>query len=123
MFSGLRSTRGRTTEIFSRIDRHDPEVACLTETQMGLLSQYGHTFSSRPGYGYTLKEGRRKAVLWSREPWDQVDNLGIESVPPGRFVSGVTQTSVGEVAVMGIFIPWFGSRTEARRTLERKVFV
>ena len=42
-------------------------------------------------------------------------------MPPGRFVSGVTQTPVGEVAVIGICIPWFGSRTEARRKLERKV--
>ncbi len=41
-------------------------------------------------------------------------------MPPGRFVSGVTQTSVGEVAVIGICIPWFGSRTEARRGAERR---
>ena len=42
-------------------------------------------------------------------------------MPPGRFVSGVTQTSVGEVAVIGICIPWFGSRTEARRGSERRL--
>ena len=41
-------------------------------------------------------------------------------MPPGRFVSGVTQTSVGEIMVLGICIPWFGSRTEARRTSECK---
>ena len=41
-------------------------------------------------------------------------------MPSGRFVSGVTQTSVGEVAVIGICIPWFGSRTEARRGNERR---
>ena len=41
-------------------------------------------------------------------------------MPSGRFVSGVTQTSVGEVAVIGICIPWFGSRTEARRGAERR---
>ena len=60
-------------------------------------------------------------MLWSREPWEQVDDVGIDSMPPGRFVSGVTQTSVGEVTVIGVCIPWFGSRTEARRTLERKM--
>ena len=59
-------------------------------------------------------------MLWSREPWVQVDDLGLDSMPPGRFVSGVTQTSLGEVAVIGVCIPWFGSRTEARRRLERK---
>ena len=41
-------------------------------------------------------------------------------MPPGRFVSGVTQTSVGELVVVGICIPWFGSRTEARRGEERR---
>ena len=41
-------------------------------------------------------------------------------MPPGRFVSGVTRMSVGEVTVIGICIPWSGSRTEARRTSGRK---
>ena len=27
-------------------------------------------------------------MLWSGEPWEQVDDLGIDSMPPGRFVSG-----------------------------------
>ena len=53
-------------------------------------------------------------MLWSREPWEQVDDVGVESMPPGRFLSGVTRTSLGEVTVVGICIPWFGSRTEAR---------
>ncbi len=50
----------------------------------------------------------------------QVNDVGIESLPPGRFVSGATQTSVGEVAVIGVCIPWFGSRTEARRRAKRR---
>ncbi len=111
----------RTPEILSRIDRHAPGVVCLTETNDQLLSQNGHTICSRADYGYTIKEGRRKVMLWSREPWEQVDDVGIDSMPPGRFVSGVTQTSVGEVAVIGVCIPWFGSRTEAKRKLERKM--
>ena len=60
-------------------------------------------------------------MLWLREPWNQVDDMGTDSMPPGRFVSGVTQTSVGEVAVIGICVPWFGSRTEASRKVERRV--
>ena len=59
-------------------------------------------------------------MLWSREPWERVDDLGHSSMPPGRFVSGVTPTPVGEATVMGICIPWFGSRTETRRGSERK---
>ena len=111
----------RTAEILRRIDRHAPEVVCLTETDVGLLSKEGHTICSQPDYGYTIKEERRKVLLWSREPWDQVDDVGSASMPLGRFVSGVTQTSMGEVTVIGICIPWFGSRTEARRKLERKM--
>ena len=110
----------RRAEILRRIQRHDPEIVCLTETHTELLSQDGHTICSQPDYGYPIKGGRRKVMLWSREPWEQVDDVGIDSMPPGRFVSGVTQTSVGEIMVLGICIPWFGSRTEARRTSERK---
>ena len=70
----------------------------------------GHTIYSQPDYGHAIKEGRRKVLLWSREPWKNVDDVGIDSMPPGRFVSGVTQTSVGEVTVFGVCIPWSGSR-------------
>ena len=41
-------------------------------------------------------------------------------MPPGRFVAGATQTSLGKVRVIGVCIPWFRSRTEARRGLQRK---
>ena len=111
----------RTAEVLSRIDRHAPEVVCLTETHAGLLSPNGQTICSRTDYGYTIKEDRRKVMLWSREPWEQVDDVGIDSMPPGRFVSGVTQTSLGALTVVGVCIPWFGSRTEPRRKLERKM--
>ena len=104
----------RRAEILRRIEEHDPEVICLTETHDELLAQDGYTISSQPDYGYAIKPHRRKVMLWSKEPWEQVDNLGVESMPPGRFVSGVTRTSLGEITVVGICIPWFGSRTEVR---------
>ena len=110
----------RTPEVLRRIDRCDPEIVCLTEAHDELLSQGGHAICSQPDYGYTVKPNRRKVLLWSREPWHRIDDLGVDSMPSGRFVSGVTETSVGEVAVIGICIPWFGSRTEARRGAERR---
>ena len=110
----------RTGEILSRISGHDPEVVCLTETDVGLLSPQGHTICSQADYGYKVRENRRKVVLWSREPWHEVDDVGLDLMPPGRFVAGVTQTSLGNVTVVGVCIPWFGSRTEARRKLERR---
>lgn len=93
---------------------------CLTETHDELLARGGYAICSREDYGYGVQKNRRKVLLWSREPWHEVDDLGSSSLPPGRFVSGVTQTSVGEVVVIGICIPWFGSRTEARRGAERR---
>ena len=111
----------RTTEILSRIDGHAPEIVCLTETDVGLLSQRGYTICSHPDAGYGIKINRSKVILWSREPWDEVDDVGLDSMPPGRFVAGVTRTSLGQVTVIGVCIPWFGSRTEARHEAGRKM--
>ena len=97
----------RTAEVLNRIDRHAPYVVCLTEAHVVLLSEGGHTICSQPAYGYTVMEGRRKVMLWSREPWEQTDDVGIDSMPPGRFMPGVTKTSLGEVTIVGVCIPWF----------------
>ena len=110
----------RTPEILNRIDGHAPEVVCLTETDVGLLPQRGHIVCSQADYGYGVRENRRKVMLWSREPWREIDDVGLDSMPPGRFVAGVTQTSVGDVTVVGVCIPWFGSRAEARRKIGRR---
>ena len=111
----------RRPEILKRIDEQFPEVVCLTETHIGLMPPGGHTIYSQPDYGHAIKEGRRKVLLWSREPWKNVDDVGIDSMPPGRFVAGVTQASVGEVTVVGICIPW--SRSRVRRSgVKRKMW-
>ena len=110
----------RTPEIRRRIALHSPEIVCLTETHIDLLTQDGYTICSGADAGYGIREERRKVLLWSREPWEQIDDLGSDSLPPGRYVCGVIQTSLGQVTVMGICIPWSGSRTEARRGAERK---
>lgn len=110
----------RAPEILRRIDALGPEVVCLTETHDQLLSRDGYSISAQPDYGYGDRGARRKVMLWSKRPWRDVDNLGHKSLTPGRFVSGITQTSIGEVMVMGICIPWFGSRTEARRGADRR---
>ena len=110
----------RTTEIRKRIDLHSPDVICLTETAEDLLSPDGYVIYSQPDFGYALKKNRRKVLLWSRYPWERVDDLGHRDMPPGRYVSGVTRTPVGEVTVVGTCIPWSGSRSEDYRESERK---
>ena len=106
------ATRGspRSVEIRRRIERHDPEIVCLTEAVIGLSPGDGHTICSQEDYGYPIREGRRKVQLWSKRPWERVDDVGDRSMPPGRFVAGVTDTSIGQVTVIGICIPWSGSR-------------
>ena len=110
-----------SVEILNRIDRHSPEIVCLTETHSELLKD-GHAISARPDYGYGVRESRRKVLLWSREPWKQehMDDIGDARMPPGRYISGVTRTSVGEVTVVGLCIPWSGSRAGARYSGERR---
>lgn len=105
----------RSPEIVSRIDEHCPEIICLTETSNRLWDRGGYAIWPQPYYGYPVRPGRRKVVLWSREPWRRRDWRGSDSLPPGRFVSGVTQSSIGPVTVMGICIPWRGSRTPENR--------
>ncbi|MXY78739.1 MAG: endonuclease/exonuclease/phosphatase family protein [Chloroflexi bacterium] len=113
-----RAPRGR--EIQRRIHAHAPDIVCLTEAGIGLLDRPGHAIHSQPDSGYGVRQDRRKVILWSRQPWESVDCEGTESLPPGRFVSGVTRTPVGEARVVGVCIPWFGSRTEKKRGPEQK---
>lgn len=41
-------------------------------------------------------------------------------MPPGRFVSSVTQTSLGEVTVVGVCIPWADSRVRGANVKRKK---
>ena len=107
-------------EILRRVGAHSPEIICLTEAYRNFLADDGYTISSQEDYGYAITEGKRKVLLWSKETWEHIDDLGSVLLPPGRFVSGTTMTSIGEVTVIGVCIPWPGSRTEKCRGLERK---
>ena len=41
-------------------------------------------------------------------------------MPPGRFVSGVTETTMGEVTVIGVCIPWADSRVRGTEVKRKK---
>ena len=103
----------KAPEILARIKRYTPEVVCLTESHADLLGADGHTICSQPDFGLGIKGARRKVLLWSAEQWEQVDYVGIASLPPGRFVSGVTRTSLGEITVVGICISWWAAGIKA----------
>jgi endonuclease/exonuclease/phosphatase family metal-dependent hydrolase len=96
--------RGRAT--FRLLDSLACDVMCVTEVELGLLTSTGHVIDSDPDYGYTRIRDRRKVVLWSRQPWTNVDRVGAPELPGGRFVSGETETPIGPIRFVGVGIPW-----------------
>ena len=93
----------------------DPDILCLTEAYATSALRGGHLVEAEPDYGYPLIEGRRKVMLWSREPWDQDDTAGDSGLPPGRFVSGRTMTPLGPVTIVGVCIPWRDAHVSSGR--------
>ena len=102
-----------------RIKEHaDAEIICITEADKDLFSgdlfRSGDLIYSQTGFNCRKKAGnRRKVFLWSKQPW-QTQSIDYKEsnplLPPGRFVSAITQTSLGDVMVVGVCIPWSRSR-------------
>ena len=101
----------RSPEILRRIQALDPDIICLTETDADFGLEHGHVICALPDYGMGVRGRRRKVALWSRNPWRPAVGLGGAALVPGRFVSGVTDTPIGPLTVLGVCIPWAGSRT------------
>ena len=93
------------------------DILCVTEGSAGLLPGEDHIIDAGRNWGIPAqREDHRKVLLWSRSPWTEVDCLGSPDFPSGRFVKGVTETSIGPLTVVGVCIPW----KEARVTRGRK---
>lgn len=93
------------------IQQQQPDLICLTEAQTGLLPQDGHVIESSPDYGYPLKPGRRKVILWSKHPWNEVSLHEQLVFPSGRIVSGLTQG----IRLLGVCIPWSAAHVNGGR--------
>jgi endonuclease/exonuclease/phosphatase family metal-dependent hydrolase len=105
----------KAAELQLRIAQQAADIVCLTETDTERLAlpPGGHYIRAQDNWGQPCQKGRearRKVLLWSREPWEAADDVGRPALPPGRFVSSVTQTGIGEVTVIGICIPYSHSR-------------
>ena len=85
----------RTPEILRRAGLHSPDVICLTESDKELLSPDGYVIYTQADYGHRLIRNRRKVMLWSREPWDRVDDLGHEGMP--ELISEVVEIEKAQV--------------------------
>ncbi len=85
------------------LDASTPDITCLTETPLEIFQpDRGYVIHSQADYGYPNRGNRRKVALWNSAPWRQVDDVGDEAMPRGRFVSGV---SAG-IRFVGVCIPW-----------------
>jgi len=91
----------------ARIAAEDPELAVLTEARIGHLESFGgYEVTSEPPAGERFGADERKVVAWSQNLWRDVDCVGDERMPIGRFVAGTTTTSIGDVRLVAICIPW-----------------
>ena len=96
-WASLKSKRG---EFFR--DQFNSDVICVTEGYESLLPNDGYVISSNEDYGYKIKKGRRKVILWSKSEWSDIDKLGSKKIPTGRYISGITMG----IRFVGICIPW-----------------
>ena len=98
-----------------RILAFDPEVVCLTEAHLDFLQEPGCVISSEVDYGYRIVPGRRKVILWSKRPWSNVVEQSSDAMPPGRYVYGETETSLGILGILGVCIPWADAHVRTGR--------
>lgn len=96
--------------IVQKIQSLDSDLCCLTEVTEALIPE-GEVIRSDLDYGYDNKGDRRKVVMWSREPWKDVDLQGDPELPGGRFVSGVTMG----IRYIGVCIPWQSAHVSTGR--------
>jgi hypothetical protein len=93
--------------IRERVLIESPHVVCLTETHHDFLAQCGgYTITSAPPVSGPGMETRRKVLLWSRNPWTDVDTTGPQDLPKGRYAAAKTNTPAGEVRFVGVVIPY-----------------
>ena len=104
-----RSSKGEYYKKFATSNEVD--LICYTEVMQGLHPESGHLIESNADYGYENTKGKRKVSLWSSSPWEQVDDLGSEHLPGGRFISGISHG----IRFVGVCIPWKDAHVRSGR--------
>jgi len=98
--------------IASIIEQIEPDIFVLTEGCADLLPKSGYVIDGGINWGYERRDERnRKVLIWSKNHWHNIDQLGSHELPPGRFISGTTQTVLGEMKIIGVCIPWQSAHT------------
>lgn len=108
--------------IKDRLRSIDSEVVCLTEADRRLLDDWGgHQIEGTTDWGGSTFEVRRKVLLWSKQPWRVVDQVGSAHLPTGMLVQATTDTSIGELTVIGVVIPYHMANVRSGRR-DRKMW-
>lgn len=115
------TARSRGPDVRSKLEAPSADVLVVTEGCEAVLPPGGHVVTSSEDYGYRLVRGRRKVLLWSKRPWEEVDTLGSAALPSGRFVAATTSTPIGVVRVLGVCIPWKDAHVSTGRR-DRRVW-
>lgn len=95
-----RSKRGQEIQRIYR--EFSPDIACITEGYLQFWKEEGNVISSMEDYGYKITEGRRKVILVSNSEWEDVDSIGNQDLPDGRYCKGKTHG----LNIHGVCIPW-----------------
>lgn len=93
--------------LMDRIAVERPDVVCLTEAHEGSTTVLGgHEIAARGAtWSFNRRESERLVVLWSSEPWRDVDVAGNVGTATGGYVSGVAESPNGPIRVVGICAP------------------
>ncbi len=91
----------------------DCDILCVTEGYAEILPGGGHVIDAGHDWGYPVVDGRRKVLLWSKRSWCDIDPVGSDQMPGGRFLAATTQTDAGPLVVIGACIPWAGANVKS----------
>ena len=99
------AAKWKADEMQRRIAQHAADVICLTETDTARLAlpEDGHSICAQDNWGQPFRkgqEGRRKVLLWSRAPWQAVDDLSTHRSRPGHLCPA-SPRGVGDLTVSG----------------------
>lgn len=83
-----------------------PDVMALTEVRTSFPLNDGHALWCEPPRGSVFADDERKVMIWSKQPWRDVDRVGVVGLDPTRFISATTDTPIGPLRVLGVCIPW-----------------
>ena len=113
MWARPTSRRGR--RIRAALQTPDCDVLCVAEGFAGIFPDTGHVTKAPKNWGNSIKDDRRKVLLWSKRLGD-IDTVGSEGMPGGRFIRAATRTAAGTVlTVVGVCIPWRGANCTSGR--------